>query len=105
MTYNQIHNVPYYDKSTIIPSAMEHNLSPYCAERCKLDLYYPEQCKNFATLIWFHGGGMTEGEKYLPKSLMNQGIAVVTPNYRLSGSRAKCPDYIENVWSPGRRLR
>lgn len=28
----------------------------YKLERCKLDIYYPTDKKNFATVIWFHGG-------------------------------------------------
>ena len=30
----------------------------YKLERCKLDLYYPTDKKGFATLVWFHGGGL-----------------------------------------------
>ena len=35
----------------------------YRKERCKLDLYYPEQQKGFATIVWFHGGGLEGGER------------------------------------------
>lgn len=35
----------------------------YRKERCKLDLYYPEQQKGFATIVWFHGGGWKVGER------------------------------------------
>ena len=33
----------------------------YKLERCKLDLHYPTDKKGFATLIWFHGGGLEAG--------------------------------------------
>ncbi|MHB8902382.1 MAG: alpha/beta hydrolase, partial [Thermoguttaceae bacterium] len=31
--------------------------SDYQLERCKLDVYYPDSVKGFATVVWFHGGG------------------------------------------------
>ncbi|MFM8469266.1 MAG: hypothetical protein ACKODH_04755 [Limisphaerales bacterium] len=31
--------------------------------RCKLDVYLPATGKNFATLVWFHGGGLQKGDK------------------------------------------
>ncbi len=94
MTYRQISDIAYYDENTIVGTQVSN---AYRDARCKLDLYYPEGHRNFTTLIWFHGGGLTEGEKFLPQGLMNQGIAVVTPGYRLSGDQAKCPDYIEDA--------
>lgn len=71
---------------------------PYMAERCKLDIYYPTAAedKGFPTLIWFHGGGLTSKEKELPALLMNEGFAVVSPDYRLS-PQASCPSYIEDA--------
>jgi Esterase/lipase len=47
-------------------------------------------------LIFFHGGGLIEGEKYIPNELENQNIIVVAPNYRLSPT-VKCPTYIEDA--------
>ena len=38
----------------------------YAVSRCKLDLYYPCNKNNYPTVIWFHGGGLTSGEKYIP---------------------------------------
>lgn len=77
-------------------------LSDYEKERCKLNVYLPEQGKGFATLVWFHGGGLTAGNKDeketrgIAQSLARGGIAVVTPNYRLS-PKAKYPAYIEDA--------
>ncbi len=68
----------------------------YRKERCKLDIYYPENNKNFSTVVWFHGGGLEGGEKYIPKELKENGIAVVAVNYRLS-PRAKNPAYTEDA--------
>ena len=36
-------------------------------ERCKLDLYQPTDKKGFATVVWFHGGGLRGGKKSIPK--------------------------------------
>lgn len=68
----------------------------YKQERCKLDIQYPTNKKEFATLVWFHGGGLEGGEKHFPKEFLNQGYAVITVNYRLS-PRAKNPAYIEDA--------
>ncbi|MBU6237182.1 MAG: alpha/beta hydrolase [Planctomycetes bacterium] len=65
-------------------------------DRCRLDLYVPVGPKDFATVVWFHGGGLTQGNKSIPRSLRGQGIAVVAPNYRLSPD-AKSPEYIEDA--------
>lgn len=74
----------------------EEKQNEYIAERCKLDIYYPADKKDFTTVVWFHGGGITSGNKHIPEKLMKQGIAVVAVNYRLS-PKAKCPTYIEDA--------
>lgn len=57
----------------------------YAAERCVLDIYHPaEEAAGLPVVIWFHGGGLTTGEKYLPGELREQGLCIVAPNYRLS---------------------
>lgn len=68
----------------------------YKLERCKLDIHYPTDKKGFATLVWFHGGGLEAGEKHFPKELMDRGYAVVAVNYRLS-PRAQNPAYTEDA--------
>ncbi len=85
---NQL-NIPYYDNSVSKSDA-------YLKERCVLDVYYPKNSKGFATVIWFHGGGLTSGEKELPEALKNQGIAVISVNYRL-GPKVVAPKYIEDA--------
>lgn len=77
-------------------TADEEKQYEYIAERCKLDIYYPANSKDFTTVVWFHGGGITGGNKHIPEKLKKQGIAVVAVNYRLSPG-AKCPDYIEDA--------
>jgi dienelactone hydrolase len=74
----------------------ETNNDSYISERCKLDIYYPEKTKDFTTVVWFHGGGITSGNKHIPEKLKKQGIAIVAVNYRLS-PKVKCPSYIEDA--------
>jgi acetyl esterase/lipase len=64
--------------------------------RCRLDVYYPVNKKDFPTVIWFHGGGLLEGERFIPANLKNQNIAVVPVNYRLS-PKVSCPAYIDDA--------
>lgn len=68
----------------------------YRKERCKLDVYYPVDKKDFPTIVWFHGGGLEGGGKHIPQELMNRGFAVVAVNYRLS-PKAQNPAYIEDA--------
>jgi acetyl esterase/lipase len=78
-------NIQYYN--SVINKA-----DSYINERCVLDIYYPKNTKNFATVVWFHGGGLTGGSKEIPEALKNKGFAIIGVNYRLSPKvkAAKC---------------
>ncbi len=88
-SYTLKSNIPYYTDQEIIDDA-------YASDRCVLDLYYPASEKGFATVVWFHGGGLTGGEKEIPDALREKGIAVIGVNYRLY-PRVKAPTYIEDA--------
>ena len=68
----------------------------YVKERCILDLYYPKNMTSFATIVWFHGGGLTGGKKEIPEALKQKGVAVIGVNYRLY-PKVKAPVYIEDA--------
>lgn len=85
-----------YQTKTDIPYISDSETNSYRVERCKLDIYYPEGIKDFPTVVWFHGGGLTGGNKHIPNELTEQGFAVVAVNYRLS-PRATNPAYIEDA--------
>jgi len=85
--YETIREIPYYGESPP---------DDYARERCKLDLYHPVGVKDYPTVVWFHGGGLTQGNKSVPAGLKEKGIAVVAVNYRLS-PRAKSPAYIQDA--------
>ncbi len=77
-------------------TAEEAKNDEYIGERCKLDIYYPVDKKGYTTVVWFHGGGITSGEKHIPEKLKKQGIAIVAVNYRLN-PKVNCPAYIEDA--------
>ncbi|MCM1450374.1 MAG: alpha/beta hydrolase [Clostridiales bacterium] len=63
--------------------------------RCVMDIYHPEDTsKELPVIIWFHGGGLTGGNKFLPQELMGGEYVVVAPSYRLipNVSLADCID-------------
>ncbi|MDF3130019.1 alpha/beta hydrolase [Kiritimatiellaeota bacterium B1221] len=65
-------------------------------DRCKLEVYVPEGKKDFTTILYFYGGGMTTGDRHLPAEFADQEFAVVTPDYRLH-PQTTCPGYIEDA--------
>ncbi len=87
--YETKQNIHYYSDSV-------NKSNGYINERCVLDVYYPKNKKAFATVVWFHGGGLTGGSKELPAALKGKGICVVGVNYRLY-PKAKAPEYIEDA--------
>jgi acetyl esterase/lipase len=72
----------------------------YARGRCKLDVLSPKDQTNFATLVWFHGGGLKDGDRRsgdpIARRFNAEGIAVVLVDYRLS-PRATCPAYIDDA--------
>ena len=87
--YSTENGIHYYDETT-------NKKGSYIDSQCTLDVYYPENKKDFATIIWFHGGGLTKGKKQIPKALMDKGYAVVAVEYRLSPN-VTAPAYIEDA--------
>ena len=82
-------NIPYYPESV-------NRTDQYISERCVLDIYYPRLLEGYPTVVWFHGGGLTGGNKEIPQSLKEKGLAVVAVNYRLY-PKIKAPTYIEDA--------
>lgn len=89
MEYQTLKDIPYYTEEV-------SNTDAYIQERCVLDIYYPADKKNFSTVVWFHGGGLRGGSKFIPQRLKEQGFAVVSVNYRLY-PKIKAPVYIEDA--------
>ena len=72
------------------------NLTQSMHQRCRLDLYFPVDHQPYSTVVWFHGGGLSAGERAIPMHLRKRGVAVVAVNYRLSPD-AKSPEFIEDA--------
>lgn len=87
--YETKRDVPYYPQEASRTDA-------YMRERCVVDIYYPTNKKGFATIVWFHGGGLQAGEKDIPKGLQDQGYCIVAANYRLF-PKVRSPKYIEDA--------
>lgn len=87
--YKTENSISYYPENI-------SNKDAYISSQCKLNFYYPTNVKNFSTVIWFHGGGLTGGNNELPKELLNENIAVVSVEYRLA-PKVKAPAYIEDA--------
>lgn len=88
-TYSTRENIRYYSEA-------ENQNDDYMQERCVLDVYYPEGTEDFPTVVWFHGGGLTGGNKSVPQELKEKRMAVVAVNYRLY-PKIKAPVYIEDA--------
>lgn len=59
---------------------------PAIAEKCIINLHRPAGVRSdgFATVVWFHAGGLRAGTPSIPAGLMNKDIAVASAGYRLS---------------------
>lgn len=87
--YKYEYNILYRENVTKIND-------PYADSLCRLDVYYPVNKKDIPTVVWFHGGGLTGGRRSIPTELLNQGIAIVNVDYRLSPS-VYCEDIIDDA--------
>lgn len=72
------------------------------AKRCVLDITYPKGQPGFRTIVWFHGGGLTGGNKHTPEELKaatsTSPNAVIAVGYRLAGKgTAMAADSIDDA--------
>ncbi|QCX37435.1 alpha/beta hydrolase [Aureibaculum algae] len=87
LEYKQLNNISYYDTN---------QQDTYKKEKCLLDIYYPKSKKKVPVIIWFHGGGLTSGNKEIPEALKNTGYCIVGVGYRLS-PKVKAEKSIEDA--------
>jgi acetyl esterase/lipase len=90
-------------KNIFYLSQPEAEVTPYERERCRLDVYYPEDRPGFATFIWIHGGGLWGGDREIDPYLTDlfprlkqESIALVSIDYRII-PKVKCPAYIDDA--------
>ena len=63
----------------------------------KLDIYLPDK-EEFAVIVYFHGGGIVDGDKecvFCPY-LQENGVGVVSANYRMYPA-VKFPEFLEDA--------
>ncbi|MGK0237574.1 MAG: acetyl esterase/lipase [Candidatus Pelagisphaera sp.] len=82
-------DIPYVDEAVRLSDE-------YIKERCVLDIYYPEGVSGYSTIVWFHGGGLKNGNKSILGGFKEKGLAVVAVNYRLH-PKVNAPVYIEDA--------
>jgi acetyl esterase/lipase len=74
--------------------------SEYAKTQCKLDIFYPKDTEDYPTIVWFHPGSLTMGDKQwgvpFAERFAAEGFGVVLVGYRLS-PKAKNPAYIEDA--------
>jgi acetyl esterase/lipase len=68
----------------------------YRAEKAKLDVFTPADATGLPIVIWFHAGGLSQGEKFIPGELVGKNLVVVAPGYRLL-PRATVADAVEDA--------
>jgi acetyl esterase/lipase len=88
--------VSYSTDRDILYLAQADATDDYARSQCRLDFYRPEGVKNFPTVVFYHGGGLTGGKRSIPKELQNRGWGVVGVSYRLS-PKVKHPTYIQDA--------
>ncbi|MFC1596506.1 alpha/beta hydrolase [Planctomycetota bacterium] len=84
------------DKDIFYLPGSPDEVSDYAKEKCRLDLYRPVRAKAFPTVVYYHGGGLSAGNKQIPSVLTNRGWAVVGVGYRLH-PRVRHPVCIEDA--------
>ncbi len=55
---------------------------PYIEKMCRLDIAYDEGAEGRPVIVWFHGGGLTSGQRHIPEVLLRDGAVVVGVGYR-----------------------
>lgn len=82
-------NLAYYGEQDLLRA------DDYQKTQCRLDLRCPTNRSGFATVVWFHGGGLTGGKRHFI-NLGDPEIAVAAVGYRLS-PKAQHPAYLEDA--------
>ena len=84
------------DKNISYRPEISADSDAYAFDMCRLDVYAPAFAKDAPVVVWFHGGGLTEGRRDIPEPLVKAGFVVVTVDYRLS-PKVKVVDCIDDA--------
>lgn len=66
------------------------------SEPCRLDIHRPPGGSWWPVVVWFHGGGLTEGKRGIPEEFKKQNLVVVAPGYRLHPT-VTSPAYLQDA--------
>lgn len=86
VSYETVENISY----------VEETAPDYAKEQCKLDIHYPTSGDSKPVVLWFHGGGLTGGEKEIPDFLKEKGFVVIGVGYRFA-PQAKVEEIIRDA--------
>lgn len=56
----------------------------YVQKMCRLDVAYEEGGTDRPVIVWFHGGGLTGGHRFIPETLKSEGAVVIGAGYRFA---------------------
>lgn len=68
----------------------------YSRKMCLLDIACPEGVRDAPVVVWFHGGGLTSGQRSTPRELQVHGFVVVGVGYRFS-PKVKTDDIVDDA--------
>jgi len=83
-------NLSYYSESAL------GDADDYQKTRCLLDVSAPPDAKGLPVVVWFHGGGLSGGNKTISPLLKEEQFVLVGVGYRLT-PKAKFPDFLEDA--------
>ena len=83
-------NISYYSEAVLA------NADDYQKSQCRLDVFAPTDTEKLPVLVWFHGGGLTGGQKDVPKFLKTEHTILIAVGYRLSPN-AEFPEFLEDA--------
>ncbi|TDU81857.1 acetyl esterase/lipase [Prosthecobacter fusiformis] len=87
--YQLDEGIPYQSEEVIAGS-------DYAKTQCLVDFYHPVGVKDYPTVVYYHGGGLRNGKRSIPKELKERGWGVVGVGYRLH-PKVQHPVYIEDA--------
>ncbi|NQD69842.1 alpha/beta hydrolase fold domain-containing protein [Sphingobacterium shayense] len=77
-------------------SYVEKPESDYQSTRCRLDIHYPTSGEKKPIVIWYHGGGLTGGDREVPEFLREKGYVIVGVGYRFA-DQVKVEEIIQDA--------
>lgn len=68
----------------------------YTQKQCRLDISYTDRTQKKPVIVWFHGGGLTSGDKDTPAELLEKDYTIVSVQYRMM-QKVKITEIIDDA--------